>query len=51
MLRILSGFGLITGATYPFRALSTFIRNPKLWKYIAIPILVNLVVAIAFSLG
>ena len=51
MLRILSGFGLLTGATYPFRALATFQRNPKLWKYIAIPILVNLVVAIALYSG
>ena len=51
MLRILSGFGLITGATYPFRALATFSRNPKLWQYIAIPILVNLVIAIALYSG
>ena len=51
MLRILSGFGLITGATYPLRALITFGRNPRLWKYIAIPILVNLVVAIALYSG
>lgn len=51
MLRILSGFGLITGATYPFRALATFQRNPRLWQYIAIPILVNLVVAIALYSG
>ncbi|MDJ0635169.1 MAG: EI24 domain-containing protein [Xenococcaceae cyanobacterium MO_188.B29] len=50
-MRILSGFGLITGATYPFRALVTFIRNPRLWQYIAIPILVNLVVAIALYSG
>lgn len=51
MLRILSGFGLITGATYPLRALVTFGRNPQLWQYIAIPILVNLVVAIALYSG
>ena len=51
MVRILSGFGLITGATYPFRALVTFIRNPRLWQYIAVPILVNLVVAIALYSG
>ncbi|MDJ0688591.1 MAG: EI24 domain-containing protein [Xenococcaceae cyanobacterium MO_188.B32] len=51
MLRILSGFGLITGATYPFRALATFGRNPRLWQYIAIPILVNSVVAIALYSG
>ena len=51
MLRILSGFGLITGATYPFRALGTFTRNPRLWQYIVIPILVNFVVAIALYSG
>ena len=51
MVRILSGFGLITGATYPFRALVTFVRNPRLWQYIAIPILVNLVLAIALYSG
>lgn len=51
MLRILSGFGLITGATYPIRALITFVRNPQLWQYVVIPILVNLVVAIALYTG
>ncbi|GAB4244204.1 MAG: EI24 domain-containing protein [Stanieria sp.] len=45
MKHILSGFGLVTGATYPLRALRTFIRNPQLWQYLAIPILVNLVLA------
>ena len=49
--RILGGFGTIAGATYPFKALVTFIRNPELIKYIAIPILVNLVVAIALYSG
>ena len=51
MLRILGGFGLVSGATYPFRALETFRRNPRLWQYIAIPILVNFVVAIALYSG
>lgn len=45
MKRILSGFGLVTGATYPLRALRTFIRNPQLWQYVTIPILLNLVLA------
>ena len=49
--RILGGFGIANGATYPFRALATFIKNPKLIKYIAIPILVNIVVAIALYSG
>lgn len=45
MKRILSGFGLVTGATYPLKTLKTFSRNPQLWQYIAIPILINLVLA------
>ena len=49
--RILGGFGTIAGATYPFKALVVFIRNPALIKYIAIPILVNSVVAIALYSG
>ncbi len=49
--KILGGFGTLDGATYPFRALNTFIKNPRLIKYIAIPILVNIVVAIALYSG
>ena len=49
--KILGGFGLINGATYPFRALFTFIKNPQLIKYVAIPILVNIIVAIALYSG
>lgn len=49
--RILGGFGTLDGATYPVKALVTFIQNPRLLKYIAIPILVNIVVAIALYSG
>lgn len=49
--KILGGFGTLNGATYPFKALITFIKNPRLIKYIAIPILVNIVVAIALYSG
>ena len=49
--RVLGGFGTIAGATYPFKALVVFLKNPELIKYIAIPILVNLVVAIALYSG
>lgn len=49
--KILGGFGTLDGATYPFKALVTFIENPKLIKYIAIPIAVNIVVAIALYSG
>ncbi|HEY9770374.1 MAG TPA: EI24 domain-containing protein [Coleofasciculaceae cyanobacterium] len=49
--KILGGFGTLNGATYPFKASITFIKNPRLIKYIAIPILVNIVVAIALYSG
>lgn len=51
LARILGGFGTLNGATYPLRALVTFIQNPRLIKYIAIPIVVNIVVAIALYSG
>jgi CysZ protein len=51
LTKILGGFGTVNGATYPFRALITFIQNPRLIKYIAVPILVNIVVAIALYSG
>ncbi len=49
--RTLGGFGTIDGATYPFKALMTFIQNPRLIQYIVMPILVNLVMAIALYSG
>lgn len=49
--KILGGFGTLDGATYPIKALIAFIKNPQLLRYIAIPILVNLVVAIALYTG
>ncbi len=45
--KILGGFGTLDGAIYPFKALIAFIKKPELIKYIVIPILVNIVVAIA----
>lgn len=49
--KILGGFGTLDGATYPFKALIVFIKNPRLMRYIAIPIAVNIVVAIALYSG
>ena len=49
--RILGGFGTLDGAIYPLKALTTFIKNPRLIKYIAIPIIVNIIVAIALYSG
>lgn len=51
MKTILSGFGTITGATYPVKALSLFWRYPQLWGYITVPVIVNLIVAIAIYGG
>ncbi|MEM8831424.1 MAG: EI24 domain-containing protein [Cyanobacteria bacterium P01_G01_bin.19] len=48
---VLGGFGTLDGATYPIKAAIAFIQNPRLLKYIAIPILVNIVVAIALYSG
>lgn len=49
--KILGGFGTVDGVTYPFKALIIFIKNPRLIKYIAIPILVNIILAIALYSG
>jgi len=46
MLRVLSGFGLVTGATYPLRAIALLWRKPRLWQYLIIPIFVNLILGI-----
>ncbi|MGB5962367.1 MAG: EI24 domain-containing protein [Coleofasciculaceae cyanobacterium] len=51
MRQVLGGFGLISGATYPFRVLAVFRHTPRLWKYVAMPILVNLVVGTIFYAG
>ncbi len=47
LTNILGGFGTLDGVTYPLKALITFIKNPRLWKYIAVPIFLNIIVAIA----
>ena len=44
MRKALGGFGLVAGATYPLRSLAVFRRTPRLWSYVAIPILGNFVV-------
>lgn len=51
MWKALSGFGLLTGATYPFRVLAVFKRTPRLWGYVAIPILVNVLVGVVLYTG
>lgn len=51
MLKLLGGFGLVAGATYPLRAIWLILRTPSLWHYLIVPILVNLVLAIALYGG
>lgn len=49
--KVLGGFGTVAGATYPLRALILFIRHPKLLGYIIVPIIFNLIIAIALYGG
>jgi CysZ protein len=51
MRKVLSGFGLLTGATYPFRAIAVFISQPRLWGYVVVPILVNFIVGVILYTG
>jgi CysZ protein len=51
MKKILGGFGTVAGATYPARALGLFWRYPGLRGYIIVPVIVNLVIAIAIYGG
>lgn len=38
----LTGFGLLTGASYPLQAWHLLRQHPKLWRYIIIPLLLNI---------
>lgn len=51
MLQVFSGFGFITGASYPLRSLALVGRNPRLWNYLIMPILVNIVIGIILYVG
>ena len=51
MKKLLGGFGTISGASYPFRALGLFWRYPKLYRYITVPIILNFAIAIALYGG
>lgn len=43
--------GLLAGATYHFRALNIFVKNPRLIGYIVVPIFINIVVGILLYIG
>jgi len=51
MRHFLSGFGFLTGASYPFRALAIIRRTPRLWGYLIVPLLLNLILGITFYAG
>jgi CysZ protein len=51
MRHALSGFGFLTGASYPFRALNFLFRYRRLWGYLIIPIFLNLIISIFLYLG
>jgi CysZ protein len=44
-------YAFIAGLAYPFRALGMLTRAPRLWKYVLIPIAVNLVVGATLYAG
>jgi len=41
----------ISGALYPFHALSLLARIPRLWRYVLVPVLVNIVVGATLYAG
>lgn len=44
--KILSGFGFFSGISYPLRAIKLIFSHKKLWQYLVIPILINLIIGI-----
>lgn len=42
---------IIQGATYPFRAFAYLLRNPRMWGFVAIPIVLNIVLAVTLYAG
>lgn len=51
LILIQAPVGLVAGATYPLRALVLLSQTPRLWTYVLVPILVNLVVGVGLYLG
>ncbi|WP_449419116.1 EI24 domain-containing protein [Phormidium nigroviride] len=43
--------GILAGASYPFRAFGFLLQTPKLWGYVLVPVLVNLIIGTALYLG
>ncbi len=51
MLQILTGFGFLSGMSYPFRLLGLFKSNPGLLSYIIVPIIVNIILGVFLYIG
>lgn len=45
--KIISGFGFLAGVSYPFKAIKVIAENRRLWQYLIIPVLINLIIGIA----
>ncbi|MGB7712359.1 MAG: EI24 domain-containing protein [Microcoleus sp.] len=43
--------GLLAGFTYPFRAFTLLWQTPKLWGYVLVPVVLNLIIGIGLYLG
>ena len=42
---------VFTGAFYPFRAITYLVQRPQFWRYVAIPIVLNVLLAALFYAG
>ncbi|MGB5595168.1 MAG: EI24 domain-containing protein [Crocosphaera sp.] len=51
MIQILTGFGFLSGMSYPFRLLGLFKSNPGLLSYIIVPIIVNIILGFFLYIG
>lgn len=51
MVKVLTGFGFLSGMSYPFRVLGAFKSHPRLISYIIVPILLNFIIAIILYVG
>lgn len=51
MKRVLGGFGAVSGATYPLRALVLLRRSPQLWSYTIAPVTLNIAIGSILYIG
>lgn len=48
---IIAPIGLLAGFTYPFRAFTLIWQTPKLWTYVLVPVVLNLIIGIGLYLS